>query len=391
MDSVNLEDSTTLISPICDHLCDNYNILCGFNLVDYDEDMQVLKQELSVFENYEFAPDQRIVFTLYDLDYYYLDCKVGFTVKNLIQLLCDLNIELSYCVLFTNHIGLKEKIQHTCKSFYKTNSLKIFENNYTNKTCLIDYIESDKNASNIKYHFCFLSNARRNHRILTRSFLKSKNLDQKTLLAWHHSPHRSSSNNNKISSGVSSSGVAKSDFIYVEPRIRMNDKFYTDCNNLKQLYNNNELLSKSDINKEIEFKPGENNMHAKFLDLCFVNIVTESTFDYPYPYVTEKTFKCFWHKIPFIIVGAPGILQHLHSLGFKTFNNFWDESYDLETDNSVRITKVFDIIEMVSKWSLDECKVAYNNMIDIIEHNYDHYFKNYVGLDLQNFLDTADF
>ena len=49
------------------------------------------------------------------------------------------------------------------------------------------------------------------------------------------------------------------------------------------------------------------------------------------------------------------------------------------------------ITKMISNWSLNECRIAYNSLIDIVDNNHNHYYNNYVGLDLQNFLGTTDF
>jgi hypothetical protein len=53
-------------------------------------------------------------------------------------------------------------------------------------------------------------------------------------------------------------------------------------------------------------------------------------------FITEKTYKplAFFH--PFVIIGQPGVLAHLHKLGFETWPELFDESYDSETDDIKR-------------------------------------------------------
>lgn len=48
--------------------------------------------------------------------------------------------------------------------------------------------------------------------------------------------------------------------------------------------------------------------------------------------VSEKTFKAMAFQHPFVVVGQPGHLNLLHELGFETFENIFDESYD-QIDN----------------------------------------------------------
>ena len=65
----------------------------------------------------------------------------------------------------------------------------------------------------------------------------------------------------------------------------------------------------------------------------YISLVTE-TFFYEDDYiVTEKVYKPMSHFHPFIILGSPYTLKYLRSMGFKTFGDFLDESYDEDLDN----------------------------------------------------------
>lgn len=59
----------------------------------------------------------------------------------------------------------------------------------------------------------------------------------------------------------------------------------------------------------------------------------------PWPFMTEKTFKPIQFQHPFQIHGQSGLLARLHSLGFETFSEIFDESYDLPTADKLRILK----------------------------------------------------
>ena len=74
-------------------------------------------------------------------------------------------------------------------------------------------------------------------------------------------------------------------------------------------------------------------------------------------------------KTPFLIFGSPKTLECLHDAGFKTFNNFWDESYDQVTDHWKRFDKICELIENLSKMSLIDLEIMYNEMKPILEHN----------------------
>lgn len=71
----------------------------------------------------------------------------------------------------------------------------------------------------------------------------------------------------------------------------------------------------------------------------YCHIVIETHFDADQSggaFLTEKTFKPIKHGQPFVIVGAAGTLQALRDLGYRTFDQAIDNSYDLETNNTRR-------------------------------------------------------
>jgi hypothetical protein len=91
-------------------------------------------------------------------------------------------------------------------------------------------------------------------------------------------------------------------------------------------------------------------------------------------HITEKTFKpiAFYH--PFLIWGQPRVLEHLTSLGFETYGNLFDESYDLEFDSIKRLNKILDNIksfEYVEFDSITDQKAKHNHQlffsVDIIK------------------------
>ena len=80
-------------------------------------------------------------------------------------------------------------------------------------------------------------------------------------------------------------------------------------------------------------------------------------------FITEKTFKpiAFYH--PFMVAGQPGVLYHLKQLGFETYDNMFDESYDSMPDYSDRITKIIDNLNSFNPVAYDKItqeKIEYN-------------------------------
>jgi hypothetical protein len=102
-----------------------------------------------------------------------------------------------------------------------------------------------------------------------------------------------------------------------------------------------------------------------------VSIVSETNFDSPEVTLTEKSFKPVKEKHPFITVGAPGTLRALKDMGFKTFSEFWDESYDNIVDSGDRMEKVLRICEHIATWSPTQVIDFRRRVKPILDHNYE--------------------
>jgi hypothetical protein len=107
-------------------------------------------------------------------------------------------------------------------------------------------------------------------------------------------------------------------------------------------------------------------------DTSLINIITETYFFNKIIHITEKTYKPIAFMQPFILVAAAGSLQHLKDMGFKTFENFWDESYDLELDDKRRFNKIISLIESISKWTEEEKTKFTFKVKDIVDYNVAH-------------------
>jgi len=70
--------------------------------------------------------------------------------------------------------------------------------------------------------------------------------------------------------------------------------------------------------------------------------------------VSEKIFKPLAFQHPFIVYGSEGTLRYLQATGFETFDNLWDEAYDLISSDSARFDAVTAIVKLaVQKPLLD--------------------------------------
>jgi hypothetical protein len=107
-------------------------------------------------------------------------------------------------------------------------------------------------------------------------------------------------------------------------------------------------------------------------DNSLINIITETFFFNKVIHITEKTYKPIAFMQPFILLGAAGSLQHIKDMGFKTFGEFWDESYDREKDDKLRFRMIVDIIKSISEWP-EHVKIDFTYAVkDIVDYNVAH-------------------
>jgi hypothetical protein len=107
----------------------------------------------------------------------------------------------------------------------------------------------------------------------------------------------------------------------------------------------------------------------KFYKNSLINIINETYFFNNIIHITEKTYKPIAFLQPFILLGAAGSLQHIKDMGFKTFGEFWDESYDTEIDDPIRFAKIVNIVEEISNWS-EQKKIEFSYKIkESLEYN----------------------
>jgi hypothetical protein len=76
--------------------------------------------------------------------------------------------------------------------------------------------------------------------------------------------------------------------------------------------------------------------------------------------------------MPFLFVGNQHSLQRIRDLGFKTFPEWFDESYDELENYNLRIQGMFDAYEkfLSEKHSIDEIKKSLEHNFNMIHDSY---------------------
>lgn len=174
---------------------------------------------------------------------------------------------------------------------------------------------------------------------------------------------------------------------------------YTKFEHKKRLFNGLENLEP----KFIDIPLGAENINGNVYDLAirpaiapegpdildyssrelfsdtFIGIINSSSFGEPFPVYDEKPLNAIINFRPFIMIGPPGSLALMRKDGFRTFNEFWNEGYDEETNHQARLEKIFDLLLDINSWSIEKCQSVHTQMHEILFHNY-----NLIGPNLQS-------
>ena len=156
---------------------------------------------------------------------------------------------------------------------------------------------------------------------------------------------------------------------------RLQFKTFFDSNNLKDksYYS---FLWQDEKNFNENFNQSRHAQHDELIHLyqnSAINLVTETKYSseilsIPHTFISEKTFRALSFPRPFIVIGQRHILKNLQKMGFRTFSDIIDESYD-DLPDSERMNKIQEIILDLSKKSKEEIYTMWEKCIENYEHN----------------------
>ena len=90
---------------------------------------------------------------------------------------------------------------------------------------------------------------------------------------------------------------------------------------------------------------GEIYIEPRAYEHTYFSLVSETVFEYPYSFRTEKLWKPIAMGHPWIAVANRGFYRDLHNLGFQTFGHVIDESFDLIDNDQTRIERITQVVE----------------------------------------------
>ena len=121
---------------------------------------------------------------------------------------------------------------------------------------------------------------------------------------------------------------------------------------------------------------------AAYRDTYF-SLVTETVFNYPYSFRTEKIWKPVAVGHPWIAVANRGFYRDIRNLGFRTFGHVVDESFDLIDSSQDRIERIAQVVEDLCQQDLAS---FYKECYNVCKYNQELYteMRHRVPIELPN-------
>jgi hypothetical protein len=133
--------------------------------------------------------------------------------------------------------------------------------------------------------------------------------------------------------------------------------------------NHSQYFAKSDI---FNYEWGEIYLQAEpYIDTYF-SVVTETVFEEPWSFRTEKIAKVLAQGHPWICAANRGWYRDLRNLGFRTFHGIIDENFDDIDDHQDRMEKIVHVVQDLCQQDLvsflshceDVCKYNQQHLIE---------------------------
>lgn len=131
-----------------------------------------------------------------------------------------------------------------------------------------------------------------------------------------------------------------------------------------------------------------NLMLEDYYSEIFVDIVCETKVLGNSLFLSEKTWRPIIAQRPFITMSNLNAVKNLQKLGFRTFNQWWDESYDDYSDQD-RVKEILKVIDTIASWPMKKCHQVLKEMQPVLNHNY-QVFKNLTIADINKRLGISN-
>jgi hypothetical protein len=379
---------------VYDALRSKYEIIAWIDVLREDVDIlpKKLYQRLLPWADGTLTPNQRIIVYHRDTEYYFESGSSGFFIQNLYRISNYLNIPSEFIIFLHAQPG-KEKESNKLAQMFNIPPMQTIYCPYQWCPPPAAVRPFDINIQHIQKSFICLNGLFRSHRAYVLSVLKESDIFESGMISLR--------DNMPIKSWAPETGfIPTIDIVY--PDVELPEKLHLCCLNNPTRVNDLIIFTQAQRNIMIKWidsltphcsplitggpNQEDSRYQADFLQLALWNVINETVGEYPYPYISEKTWKAILTKRPFILLGGNNSLQQLKDLGFKTFDQWIDESYDQETNFTDRCDLALAQLKQFCNHSGIQLQEIATQMQEVLEYNFNHYITGFGGQMVENFI-----
>lgn len=360
------------------------NVLDVFDILYYTN-MFTLMQELDKYKGYVFSQNDRIVFIHGEPEF--VEHNLRFDLYNLQKIVFKVGIP-NFATIVISQQDITRELHE-----YQKMTTEIVPMGFIQAEChLIHMFEFDKvfqkvdfNLPLVEKQFIFLSNRPRSHRELMFNWLSHNDLLSKGLVSFRKKEQIKSVESafNETADYQNNSNL---NLLHTLPFTKTNEKWIAKDVSLREILSNDP----PDTFKNFEESSSLiRNNNSQLLQRAFCYISNETTYHYPGAFTSEKTFKSLPAMRPMISYSNKGCLEKLKEMGFKTWDKWWSEDYDLMSDPEERFVAVTKLIGYVSSLTIEQCVELLQDMESVLAHNQDLYLNHFVDNQIKSIKEQA--
>lgn len=371
-----IDRNETLPPQLTDLLRKYYNFDKIIDLETFDYDYSALREILRGLKKDHFGPNDRIIF--YNREpAFFVRQRDHIAWYNLQKILSDLDISNRFCIVITQHHS-----QDYFNEIYKEITSDDFPISVFDYWQFADWMpipsdHIDLNVDLIQKHYVTLNRIRKKHRSLVIGYLDYYNILDKGIVSYNAIRSADNTPVHQNNSTFVHDPSKCYQYLTTVPYTNLNEDWFIKDPLQRSILERITNRGIEWVYKNYQEDGAENYKYAtsansNLLQQAFLWISTESDAHCPVSFLSEKSAKSFYAKRPFVVVSGPNTLKRIQEFGFKTFNDYWDESYDAEPDVCKRIQKVMKIVNDIAQLSHSELKALAISMTDVLEYNYQH-------------------
>lgn len=130
----------------------------------------------------------------------------------------------------------------------------------------------------------------------------------------------------------------------------------------------------SEISHDPEYSKGYLAPYPDMMANTYFNATVETWVDQFF--ITEKTFRPMYHKMPQLILGGAGSNTKIQEYGYKTYEDWFDLSWDNEPDDDKRIKcyvkEIQRVCNLLTNMSTQERIDWSTKNLEVLEHNFNN-------------------